>query len=131
MFIDGTRLCVIPRVNEKPGGMRATLPMGHSIETGSAVEKSEKGSSSVFAAIPVKLIVIITLLMMQLQSLSRMGLAILMTRFGVVGIVAALQPTGAPMGFVAQRGIIALSGMIIRNAVILIQTAEESVGDML
>lgn len=111
-------------VNRKLDGLRASLPIGYAIETGGAVEESEKGSSSVFAVIPVMLVVIVALLMVQLQSFSRMGLAVLMAPFGVIGVVAAMLPTGTPMGFVAQLGVIALSGMIIRNAVILIQEVD-------
>lgn len=114
-------------VNEKLDELRATLPMGYSIETGGAAEESEKGSSSVFAVIPVMLIVIVALLMVQLQSFTRMGLAMLMAPFGLIGVVGAMLPTGTPMGFVAQLGVIALSGMIIRNAVILIQEVDENI----
>ncbi|MGK8642936.1 efflux RND transporter permease subunit [Brucella anthropi] len=65
--------------------------------------------------------------MVQLQSFTRMGLAMLMAPFGLIGVVAAMLPTGTPMGFVAQLGVIALAGMIIRNAVILIQEVDENV----
>lgn len=120
---------VTAAVNQKLDELRTTLPVGYAIETGGTVEESEKGSSSVFAVIPVMLIVIVALLMVQLQSFSRMGLAMLMAPFGVIGVVAAMLPTGTPMGFVAQLGVIALSGMIIRNAVILIQEVDENVAN--
>src|SRR3974377_714056 len=58
--------------------------------------------------------------MVQLQSFQKMFLVISVAPLGLIGVVAALLPTGTPMGFVAIRGIIALSGMIIRNSVILI-----------
>jgi multidrug efflux pump subunit AcrB len=84
-------------------------------------------NSSIFAVIPVMLFVIAVLLMVHLQSFSRMALALLMAPFGLVGVVGAMLPTGTPMGFVAQLGVIALSGMIIRNAVILIQEIDQDV----
>ncbi len=118
---------VAEAANEKLDELRASLPMGYSIEAGGVVEESEKGSSSVFAAVPAMLVVIIALLMLQLQSFTRMGLAMLMAPFGLIGVVAAMLPTGTPMGFVAQLGVIALAGMIIRNAVILIQEVDENV----
>lgn len=68
------------------------------------------------------------LLMVQLRSFSRMFLAFSMAPFGLVGVVAAMLPTGTPMGFVAQLGVIALVGMIVRNAVILIEEVEVNVG---
>jgi len=73
------------------------------------------------------LFVIAALLMIQLQSFSRMALALLMAPFGLIGVVGAMLPTGTPMGFVAQLGVIALSGMIIRNAVILIQEIDQNI----
>ncbi len=118
---------VTATVNQKLDEVRASLPMGYSIETGGVVEESEKGSSSVFAVLPVMLFVIVALLMVQLQSFTRMGLAMLMAPFGLIGVVAAMLPTGTPMGFVSQLGVIALAGMIIRNAVILIQEVDENV----
>ncbi len=118
---------VTEAVNKKLDELRASLPMGYSVETGGVVEESQKGSSSVFAVLPVMLFVIVALLMVQLQSFTRMGLAMLMAPFGLIGVVAAMLPTGTPMGFVAQLGVIALAGMIIRNAVILIQEVDENV----
>lgn len=114
---------ITPKLDE----LRASMPAGYTIETGGMAEEAEKGNSSVFAVLPLMMIVIIALLMVQLQSFTRMGLAILMAPFGLIGVVAAMLPTGTPMGFVAQLGVIALSGMIIRNAVILIQEVDENV----
>lgn len=118
---------VTEAVNKRLDELRASLPIGYSVETGGVVEESQKGSSSVFAVLPVMLFVIVALLMVQLQSFTRMGLAMLMAPFGLIGVVAAMLPTGTPMGFVAQLGVIALAGMIIRNAVILIQEVDENV----
>lgn len=100
--------------------LRAQLPAGYHIEEGGTVAESEKGNSSVFAVLPVTLIAMLVLLMIQLQRFSRMLLALFMAPFGLPGIVLAMLPTGTPMGFVALLGVIALAGMIIRNAVILI-----------
>src|SRR5476651_2092301 len=69
------------------------------------------------------------LLMIQLKTFSRMLLALLMAPFGMIGVVGAMLPTGTPMGFVALLGIIALAGMIIRNAVILISEVDTHLGD--
>lgn len=109
------------------GALRASLPIGYAITAGGITEEAAKGNSSVFAVVPVMLIVIIFLLMVQLQSFSRMALAMSMAPFGLIGVVAAMLPTATPMGFVAQLGVIALSGMIIRNAVILIQEVDQNV----
>ncbi|MER9138930.1 efflux RND transporter permease subunit [Mesorhizobium sp. M0830] len=107
--------------------LRSDLPPGYSIVAGGITEEAEKGNSSVFAVVPIMLLVIVALLMVQLQSFSRMAVAMLMAPFGLIGVVAAMLPTNTPMGFVAQLGVIALSGMIIRNAVILIQEVDQNV----
>ncbi|NMP29142.1 efflux RND transporter permease subunit [Rahnella sp. SAP-1] len=106
--------------------LSASLPPGYSIEEGGAVAESDKGNSSVYSVLPVTLFVMLILLMVQLKRISRMLLALLMAPFGLIGIVLAMLPTGTPMGFVALLGVIALSGMIIRNAVILISEVDNN-----
>ena len=93
------------------------------------VAESNKGNSSVFAVLPVTLFVMLILLMIQLQRFSRMLLAFFMAPLGLISIVLAMLPTGTPMGFVALLGIIALAGMIIRNAEILISGVDKNVRD--
>ncbi|MFE8101918.1 efflux RND transporter permease subunit [Brenneria goodwinii] len=115
---------LLPDVN----ALRDALPSGYSIEEGGTVAESDKGNSSVYAVLPVTLFAMLVLLMIQLQKFTRMLLAVLMAPFGLPGIVAAMLPTGTPMGFVALLGIIALAGMIIRNAVILISEVDSNTG---
>lgn len=107
--------------------IRAALPQGYKIEEGGVVAESDNGNRSVFAVLPVTLFVMLILLMIQLQRFSRMLLALFMAPFGLIGIVLAMLPTGTPMGFVALLGVIALAGMIIRNAVILISEVDNNV----
>jgi multidrug efflux pump len=107
--------------------IRAELPIGYSIEISGVVEEAAKGTDSILAVLPAMGFVIFALLMVQLQSFARTGLAILMAPSGLIGVVLAMLPTGTPMGFVAQLGVIALAGMIIRNAVILIQEVDVNV----
>jgi multidrug efflux pump subunit AcrB len=102
------------------------LPAGYHIEEGGTVAESDKGNRSVFAVLPVTLSVMLILLMLQLKRFSRMLLALLMAPFGLPGIVIAMLPSGTPMGFVALLGIIALAGMIIRNAVIMISEVDSN-----
>lgn len=105
----------------------ASLPTGYRIEVGGAVEEAAKGNASIIAVLPMTLLVMLVLLMVQLRSFSRMFLALAMAPFGLIGVVAAMLPTAIPMGFVAQLGVIALAGMIIRNAVILIEEVDTNV----
>ena len=106
--------------------LRAGLAAGYSINEEGTVTESDKGNGSVFAVLPVTLFTMLILLMVQLQRVSRMLLALAMAPFGLPGIVLAMLPSGTPMGFVALLGMIALAGMIIRNAVILIMEADSN-----
>jgi multidrug efflux pump len=96
------------------------LPEGYTIEAGGTIEESAKGLSSIVAVFPLMVMLMLIILMVQLQSFQKVFLVISVAPLGLIGVVAALLPTGTPMGFVAILGIIALSGMIIRNSVILI-----------
>jgi multidrug efflux pump subunit AcrB len=96
------------------------LPEGYTIETGGTIEESAKGLSSIVAVFPLMIMLMLIILMVQLQSFQKMFLVISVAPLGLIGVVAALLATGTPMGFVAILGVIALSGMIIRNSVILI-----------
>ena len=101
--------------------MPKSCPPGYKIEAGGTVEESAKGLRSIAVIFPMMIFLTLTILMVQLQSFQKMFLVISVAPLGLmIGIVAALLPTGTPMGFVAILGIIALSGMIIRNSVILI-----------
>ncbi|PPQ27828.1 hypothetical protein CCR94_19115 [Rhodoblastus sphagnicola] len=105
----------------------AKLPEGYAVALGGSVEEAAKGNDSIVATLPLMIGIMIALLMVQLRSFTRTALAIAMAPFGLIGVVAALLPTGTPMGFVAQLGVIALAGMIIRNAVILIQEVDANI----
>ena len=106
--------------------LRAGLAAGYTLDEEGTVAESDKGNGSVFAVLPVTLFAMLILLMVQLQRVSRMLLALAMAPFGLPGIVLAMLPSGTPMGFVALLGMIALAGMIIRNAVILIMEADSN-----
>ena len=96
------------------------LPEGYTIEAGGTIEESAKGLNSIVAVFPLMIMLMLIILMVQLQSFQKMFLVISVAPLGLIGVVLALLPTRTPMGFVAILGIIALSGMIIRNSVILI-----------
>jgi multidrug efflux pump len=96
------------------------LPPGYKIEAGGTVEESAKGLRSIAVIFPMMIFLMLTILMVQLQSFQKMFLVVSVAPLGLIGVVLALLPTGTPLGFVAILGIIALSGMIIRNSVILI-----------
>ena len=101
-----------------------TLPPGYRVETGGAVEESAKGQGPIILVVPMMMFVIATILMIQLQSFQRLILVVAVAPLGMIGVVAALLPSGAPLGFVAILGVLALIGILIRNSVILIVQIE-------
>jgi multidrug efflux pump len=101
------------------------LPSGYFIETGAAKEDAGTAQKSILIWIPLVVIATLILLMMQLQNLSRTFLVFMTAPLGVIGAAFALKLFGAPFGFVALLGIIALAGMIMRNAVILVDQIEQ------
>ena len=100
--------------------IEAKLPFGYRIDVGGAVEESDKANRALAAVFPVMLVTILAILMLQLQSFSLMVMVFLTAPLGLIGVVAALLLFQAPLGFVAILGVTALSGMIMRNAVILV-----------
>lgn len=100
--------------------LRKTLPSGYSVVVGGTVEESQKSQASVLAVVPVMLFVMFTVLMVQLQSFPRLFMVLSVAPLGLIGVVAALMLSGRPLGFVAILGVLALLGMISKNAVILI-----------
>ena len=113
------------QVEAKLTEIKANLPLGITIETGGAIEESSKGGASVAKGVPLFLVVVLTLLIIQLQSFSRVFLVLLTAPLGLIGVTIALLFFNQPFGFVAMLGTIALSGMIMRNSVILIDQIEQ------
>ncbi|MFZ1426209.1 MAG: efflux RND transporter permease subunit [Geminicoccaceae bacterium] len=100
------------------------LPKGYSIEVGGTVEESAASQASVVAVVPIMLLLMLTTLMFELQSFQRLIIVLSVAPLGLIGVVAALLPSGRPLGFVAILGCLALIGMITKNAVILIGQIE-------
>ena len=104
--------------------LNETLPKGYHIAVGGTVEESAQSQASVFAKVPLMLFLMLLFLMTQLHSFSRLALVLSIVPMGLIGIVGALLIFRQPLGFVAILGILALMGMIARNAVILIEQIE-------
>ena len=107
--------------------IRAALPPGYLLETGGTVEDSARGSKSVAAGMPLFLLVVMTLLMLQLKSFRRAFMVLLTAPLGLIGVTAFLLVFRVPFGFVAMLGTIALSGMIMRNSVILVDQIDHDI----
>jgi multidrug efflux pump subunit AcrB len=104
--------------------LNASLPPPYRIAVGGVVEESAISQASVLAVVPVTLLIMVTFLMMQLQSFNRVFLVLSVVPMGLIGVVGALLLVQKPLGFVAILGVLSLLGMIARNAVILIEQVE-------
>lgn len=118
---------VTAQIEQQLAPIRASLPLGYRIETGGSVEESAKGNASIGASFPVFIVAMLTLLMIQLQSFQRVVMVILTAPFGLIGVALFLLLFDRPFGFVAMLGTIALSGMIMRNSVILVDQIERNI----
>jgi len=105
--------------------LRQTLPVGYQISLDGAAADSARAQDSILVNIPLVLFIILTLLMVQLQSFSRAMLVLITGPLGIIGASFALLVLQRPFGFVAQLGVIALFGMIVRNAIILLDQIEQ------
>ncbi len=115
---------LLPALRQLEAKWRASGEGAYRIEVAGAVEESSKGSASIVTGVPIMLFLVFTLLMLQLHSFSRSLLVFITGPLGIVGVAGALLLLNRPFGFVALLGVIALMGMIQRNAVILIDQIE-------
>ena len=118
--IDATR-----KAYNNLANIRKSLPEGYSIDIGGPMELSIKATRWLMQPVPIMIFTIMTLLMFQLQSISKMVLTMLTAPMGMIGASLGLLLTGRPMGFVVQLGILALAGIIMRNSVILIDQIDQ------
>lgn len=102
----------------------ASLPAGYKVEIGGSVESSAEAQGPIAAVAPMMLLAMATILMFQLQNFSRLFLVFAVAPLALIGVVAALLLSNAPMGFVAILGVLALIGILIRNSVILVVQIE-------
>jgi len=109
-----------PRIEE----FSKSLPAGYHIEVGGSVEKSAESQGPIAAVAPMMILIIVTLVMIQMQSFRLAFIVLSVAPLGLIGVVIALIAAKAPMGFVAILGILALSGILIRNSIILVDRIE-------
>ncbi len=125
-IVSGVQAPVVSQqIDPELDALRASLPEGYRIEEGGAIEESARGQASVNAVMPVMLLAIVTLLMMHLQSMQKTIVVLLTAPLGLIGVTLFLLAFGVPFGFVAMLGVIALSGMIMRNSVILMDQIDQ------
>jgi multidrug efflux pump subunit AcrB len=116
---------IVPKLQS----IKDALPYGYRIETGGSIEESAKANVALVAVFPVMAIVMLALLMIQLQSFSRLALVFVTAPLGLIGATGALLIANQPFGFVALLGLIALAGMIMRNTVILVDQIDHDIAE--
>ncbi|OCJ63507.1 ACR family transporter [Agrobacterium tumefaciens] len=115
---------IVEQLKPKLEAFENSLPVGYKVEIGGSVESSADSQAPIVAVVPLMLFAMATILMVQLQSFSRLFLVFAVAPTALIGVVAALLLSNAPMGFVAILGILALIGILIRNSVILVVQIE-------
>lgn len=115
------------QIYPKLKSLEKTLPLGYHISYGGSLESSAKAQSAINSVVPLMVLVIVTLLMLQLNSFKRAMLVVATAPLGMIGVTLSLIALNAPFGFVALLGVIALLGIIMRNSVILIDQIESDI----
>ena len=108
----------------KVDAFNAQLPQGYKVVTGGMFEESQTSQASVFAVVPLMITLMLIIMMVLLVSFRRLAMVVAIMPLGLIGVVLALMTFQQPLGFVAILGILALIGMIAKNAVILIVQIE-------
>ncbi|MCA1952051.1 MAG: efflux RND transporter permease subunit [Hyphomicrobiales bacterium] len=125
-IVDATQpATIVQQLAPKVEAFARTLPAGYHVAVAGPVEESAKSQGPIAAVVPLMLFIMATILMIQMQSFSRLFLVVAVAPLGLIGVVAAMLPSGAPLGFVAILGVLALVGILIRNSVILIMQIED------
>jgi len=115
---------VVAALAPKIDKLNSGLPKQYSIEVGGMEEASGDSSASVFAVVPLMIVLMLLIIMVMLVSFRRLAMVVCMLPLGLIGVVLTLLVFNQPLGFVAILGILALIGMIAKNAVILIVQIE-------
>ncbi len=118
---------VVKALSSDLAAFKSKLPAGYDVVAGGTVEESAKAEASIFAVFPLMILIMITILMVQLQSFQRLFLVLATAPLALIGVAAALLIFRAPMGFVAILGVVSLIGMVIRNSVILIDQIDTEI----
>jgi len=116
---------VVGALAPKVAEFAAKLPRPYRVETGGLYEESAASSGSVFAVVPLMVVLMLTIMMVLLVSFRRLAMVVCILPLGLIGVVLSLLAFNRPLGFVAILGVLSLIGMIAKNAVILIVQIEE------
>ena len=108
---------------------REHLPDGYTLEKGGAIENSEKSVQYLAAPVPIMIFLILMILLFELDKIPLMVIAGITGPLGLIGAILSLFLTRQPMGFVSIVGMLALSGMVVRNSIILLDQIRQHLAD--
>tara|TARA_R110002020_G_scaffold192228_7_gene392371 strand:+ start:8852 stop:11929 length:3078 start_codon:yes stop_codon:yes gene_type:complete len=115
---------IVAALEDRIAAFSKALPSGYHVEIGGSVAESADSQAPIAAVVPLMVLIMLTLIMIQVQSFRLAFVVLCVAPLGLIGVVAALVPSGAPLGFVAILGVLALIGILIRNSIILIDEIE-------
>ena len=125
-IVDGTTgNDVTKQVYNDLADLRKELPAGMSIEIGGSLEDSNKTLNYLLAPVPLMLLLIVVLIMLQMQDVRKLLVILLTAPMGVIGVIFGLLLFNATLGFMAELGILALTGTIIRNSMVLVDQIQQ------
>lgn len=115
---------IVNDLEDRIEAFREALPPSYELVLGGTVESSAESQAPIAAVAPLMLLVMVTLVMIQMQSFRLSLIVLAVAPLALIGVVLALVPSGAPLGFVAILGVLALIGILIRNSIILVHEIE-------
>jgi multidrug efflux pump len=122
---DVTPFSVFSQLKPTLREMQSEWPAGYDWAVGGSVEESSEAQGSVNAKVPLALLVIVILLLWQFDSLRKTATVVLLLPLALIGVILGLYLTQKAFGFMAFLGVIALFGVLINNAIVLIAKIEE------
>ncbi|WP_323780911.1 efflux RND transporter permease subunit [Thalassovita sp.] len=120
---------IVSALENDIAAFQASLPRGYNVAVGGTVAESADSQAPIMAAVPIMVFIILLLTMMQVQSFRTMFVVMAVAPLGLIGVVASLLISGAPLGFVAFLGVLALIGILIRNSIILAQAINDLIAE--
>ena len=125
-IVDGvTGNDVTQQVYDQLADLRANLPAGMKIEIDGSLEDSNKTLNYLMEPVPIMVLLIIILIMVQMQDLRKLLVIVLTAPMGIVGVIWGLLLFHASLGFMAELGVLALSGTIIRNSMVIVDQIQQ------
>ncbi len=115
---------VVAALTDRIADFNTALPLGYHAVVGGSVEASADSQAPIAAVVPLMILIMLSLIMVQMQGFRLTFVVLCVAPLGLIGVVAALVPSGAPLGFVAILGVLALVGILIRNSIILVHEIE-------